>query len=1043
MALPSEDPEDADDGARRSLRLSLLKSAGVRVFSSSELPAAVCASVSTQTEAHEAQARVAAERRCLAESALFDSLTAHALAGESSCTDGDISTQRALRREAAEAAESAFARAYVFDGRKKAEKTSAPQQQQRFVEICGCVCAVCASCSCGLWLDALRVLGASDHELFFLQTAEPLARDAETGGPESLGRNLHCQLSSAAANTRAEKSSVGNKRRSDDDDEANEGLRRLRWGVFGGCAGGTSLRRCLRVIREFPLLISAREEKAPSDTGPAPAASPGERGRSLLLAEALLKQTESLAREFSRPANAVSRGAVRVDLEGSLRLRVAAAHARCFLHPALCAADFEVEGRGLVATDAIGVGELVVQIPVRELVGAYAALVHPVFGRVASVMLGAASAEEQPRKKRQREAGQPLVDSDACCCLYLLFLAFAMGLQGGAALLQFLPAASPSDAAGVASAVGMAPDEQRAAAERASLQIPLLHGPPEAVDFAARVFPSVASTTETTHERAFSVYRQLMDILRPLFPAPPESSPQELERRGVLHACTRAAQAAAFADAQAMRVVRESASQGRGGVAAAAAAVAVSAAAREAAERGRSPWTRTSGERTELESAEAALVGEFLSILDYQDFLWAEQVLASRSFSACPPPLSPLREVAQQTQTAAPAAEREGDCSEEEQDEEEEKEEETEEEEEDAAVPFLPELPERRGCSAGFSSSRGRGSESERRLTAAVALIETPFSSPTFSTSSPDGQGAAAALVRVPRRCACFIPFAELLNHHPLAQVGPPVLETRRSVASEGGEETEKSELVLSLRVITQVAQGAQVYLHYGPLQSWEFATFFGFVPSQPLLAPFDCWSSSESGHESSFAEGKAQLAFFSLGVSVSLSLLGVYVERRKRARECGGVRALAARQSRRRVGLATQGGRRGPRSGFEGNGAASAKVARGAAASCRDSGESADSGVVGEGAGSAVGHRPPFSRRIHRSGLQRLAANQKGRRPSGRKGGSHLCPKFNHRRERSEGSRRRRLAETRPLECLGLEGCHRSRPRGLLPLQTPLASGP
>lgn len=72
--------------------------------------------------------------------------------------------------------------------------------------------------------------------------------------------------------------------------------------------------------------------------------------------------------------------------------------------------------------------------------------------------------------------------------------------------------------------------------------------------------------------------------------------------------------------------------------------------------------------------------------------------------------------------------------------------------------------------------------------------------------------------VRVPKRLTCFVPVADFFNHHPAAQCGAP----RFDVASN----------TFIIPLAADVPTGAQVYLNYGGLQSFEFMMFYGFLPS-------------------------------------------------------------------------------------------------------------------------------------------------------------------------------------------------------------------
>ncbi|PFH35049.1 hypothetical protein BESB_059360 [Besnoitia besnoiti] len=131
--------------------------------------------------------------------------------------------------------------------------------------------------------------------------------------------------------------------------------------------------------------------------------------------------------------------------------------------------------------------------------------------------------------------------------------------------------------------------------------------------------------------------------------------------------------------------------------------------------------------------------------------------------------------------------------------------------EEDAAsdsdsVPFLPELRERRNdppvYRARFCSSSSGG---------------MPRCSPG-SAGGDAQEGDPAPVICVPDHPTTFLLFADMMNHHVHSQCAFPFFDSATR----------------SARMVVQahVPPGAQLFMFYGPMQSWELFAHYGFSTS-------------------------------------------------------------------------------------------------------------------------------------------------------------------------------------------------------------------
>lgn len=615
-------------------------------------------------------------------------------------------------------------------------------KQCRLLRVCSCLCDCCVRVCCGTWLDALRVNDASDSELYFFQ------------GHLQMTPKEPLNKADGGANTGTRKKAVAcfglAKGR-------EQGTREEAWGRLAGCAGPFSFRHCLGLMQQPPEVVlldgnGQREE---------------DRGKQEQAAAAYAAQARRLFSLFCAPANIVRRSTP--DERQTALLRASASELGAYVHPSVKVASFEGEGRGLLAAENLQQGDLLLRMPASALLNVYTALAHPTFSPLAQVLLGLppehlqavdgmrASQQEQQLQQGEAQELQPLVDCDVVVCIFLLFLAFANGQEGGKALLRFLPPADAADAAATAEALRASPAAARTAAAAAEKEVLLLSAPEGVVEFLGD--GALADAVSRTVTKCNMMQHQLLPMLQQAFPPPPGS-----QQAGVLAACRAAASAAEKVTIDPIRLP--------------AGAVAVAA---EVAAAFRDPV----GPRLEGTDLLCAFVGQ----LNYSDFLWAHMMLDSRSFSLASRPHPPVMEL---PGFGSPPV----------QDRPKPSEETTEFTEGDApdalSVPFLPDLCE----------------VSPVRRAAAVAL--------PVGTA---GETAPHFHVRIPRRCASFVPLGDLLNHHFHGQVLAPSLE------EEGRW--------LCMRMACDVPAGAQVYAHYGPLQSWQFLAYFGFCPSSfPHLRP-------------------------------------------------------------------------------------------------------------------------------------------------------------------------------------------------------------
>ncbi|CDI80768.1 phospholipase/carboxylesterase, putative [Eimeria acervulina] len=530
-------------------------------------------------------------------------------------------------------------------------------------------------------------------------------------------------------------------------------------------------------------------------------------GAAAAAAAAYASQAHHLFALFCAPANEVRQ--YTLDEKDTAVLRAAATELQAYVHPKVQVASFKQEGRGIVAADELKRGEVLLRVPAAALINPYTALTHPTFSPLAQLLLGLppeillqqeAAAQQRPQEQQQIPEQptelQPLVDCDVVLCLFLLFLAFTGGEEGGRALLRFLPAAGEADAAATAEAVcgsSAGGSAAAAAAEAARKEELLLMDSEGVVEFLGDA--AMESAVSRSLAKCKMMHQELLPLLQQSFPPPAGMQ----HGGGVLSAC-RAAAAAAAATTATDAPFHVGLPTG---------AVAAAAAAKASPSLGALSLSSCSG---------AAQLSAFLAQLNSTDFLWAHLILESRSFSLPLRPLPPLQEFQPGARplkkplgdankegpgapvdgppAGDPAEDREGEDAQEDADEE---------EEEEHRVPFLLELLE----------TAGAAQESR------CVLLPVGVQKAAPSASTP------TYFVRLPPSCASFVPLGDLLNHHFHGQVLSPVLEE------------ECGSLCLCLRLACDVPKGAQVYAHYGPLQSWQFLAYFGFCPSSfPRLQP-------------------------------------------------------------------------------------------------------------------------------------------------------------------------------------------------------------
>ncbi|CDJ37647.1 hypothetical protein ETH_00016470 [Eimeria tenella] len=633
--------------------------------------------------------------------------------------------------------------------------TNGPKEKTkelRLLRICTCLCDWCVRVSCGAWLDALRVNNGSDSDLYFFEghlqrPPETDKNDADRRGSENRkgGKSVTCYRLAEGR---------GKETRGD------------AWGLLAGCAMPFSYRHCLGIMQK-PFRVMLKDQQDQWTTN-------DEETKAVTARYAA--QARRLFSLFCSPANTI-RGYTPHEGQ-TATFRSSAAEIGAYIHPGLKVAHFDGEGRGLVAAEDLRQGDLLLRLPASALLNVYTALAHPTFSPLAQVLLGLPpehlqpqSAEVAPGTAKQRQESdqhkeqpievQPLVDCDVVVCLFLLFLAFTSGEEGGRALLRFLPPAGSADAAVTAEALYRCAAAAKATENGTTEEAMFLNDAEKITEFLGDA--ALTDAVNRTLAKCRMMQQELVPLLQQTFP--PISGE---ERRGVLAACRAAAAAGLAASKNALSV----SSVPAGAVAAAAEVAAASGTMVAPALKGMD------------------LLKAFLSQLSYEDFLWAHFVLDSRSFSLPVEPDGLLDQVSLvEDNSSRPCPNVEANKS---QDEGEEESQET------FSVPFLPDVNE-------------------------VAPVKD--SRPVFLQAGASGGAARPFLVRVPARCASLVPLGELLNHHYHGQVLSP--------AFEGDERS------LCLRLACDVPAGAQVYAHYGPLQSWQFLAYFGFCPrSFPVLQP-------------------------------------------------------------------------------------------------------------------------------------------------------------------------------------------------------------
>uniref|UniRef100_A0A0G4H145 SET domain-containing protein n=1 Tax=Chromera velia CCMP2878 TaxID=1169474 RepID=A0A0G4H145_9ALVE len=217
----------------------------------------------------------------------------------------------------------------------------------------------------------------------------------------------------------------------------------------------------------------------------------------------------------------------------------------------------------------------------------------------------------------------------------------------------------------------------------------------------------------------------------------------------------------------------------------------------------------------------------YLDHFNWETFLWAKLIVETRGMAleVSPPPRFP-----EWTSSSSSSASRKGG--------DEKPSEEEEEEEEEEGLEFFPSL-----CKVSHEKLRG-----ER-----------------LSVRIPHWAGAEGHVsVSLPLRVTVLVPVADLMNHSFRAQCGVPKFNRnsrRVEILCEGGVS----------------GPGVEVFLSYGPLQSWEGLSHYGFCPrgetapgSLPSSSSSSC-SSSASASSSSSSSTAAPLKEIFGGINLSL----------------------------------------------------------------------------------------------------------------------------------------------------------------------------
>ncbi|KAH0474838.1 MAG: uncharacterized protein KVP18_003520 [Porospora cf. gigantea A] len=93
-------------------------------------------------------------------------------------------------------------------------------------------------------------------------------------------------------------------------------------------------------------------------------------------------------------------------------------------------------------------------------------------------------------------------------------------------------------------------------------------------------------------------------------------------------------------------------------------------------------------------------------------------------------------------------------------------------------------------------------------------------------------------LLWLPRKLTVVVPMIDMFNHHPAGQLEHPLLVHRSSSELVLRGEHMKLTRVFTVRSPALIQANQQVFLSYGPHQSWEMTRYYCFCPQAATLGP-------------------------------------------------------------------------------------------------------------------------------------------------------------------------------------------------------------
>ncbi|EPR62401.1 hypothetical protein TGRUB_227390 [Toxoplasma gondii RUB] len=665
---------------------------------------------------------------------------------------------------------------------------------------------------CAQLVDAFRICYMSDQDLYF---ADAVARELER---EARGRRAQRRRGGkvdALAVTPEDQGVSGKKKEAEEAPKnfcavaSGEGREKTRetmgmpvvaitperfqeWGLLAACESPSNLRRALFEIQNRLRFLALKKgevdaavplfdeselvvlesrtgaEGATSGASPESASMPVSSEDRRALLRPFVSHMQHLINRFCAPANAPVDARAEVDEAFTKKYHEEAKKLGVYVHPAIQVVKIPGAGRGLMCSTSVPAGTTVVDVPETAMVNVYGGLRDPAFAHVVKFLLTLRPAHPPNEADEGAPADARPAASDSAAS------AVPLVDTDTVTLLYFLFEVERGDASRFRFFF-----QEMVPPPRDERQQPLLLGPPEIPEFLGDT--PLVRTIDESQLKAFNLFRRLLPVLRDTF-----SSYEKF-----LALC--------FPD---------------GGEQAAAAG----AGAR--------------GEPTDAEKRRQwEEISAFLGALDLQKFIWGQGLMGSRAFAVkVPPPasfpgwevdlrraeggegvtaeqsdeVSPLESNHKRAKVSALACARsDGGFSADHGDTEADPEEDGDDNDEDA-VPFLPELREKHSAPTLYR-----------------ARLDSSSSSSSFCSSALCGGGDGgdnAGLICIPDHPTTFLLFADLMNHHVHSQCAFPFFDS----------------VTRSARIVVQadLPPRAQLFIFYGPMQSWELLAHYGFTTS-------------------------------------------------------------------------------------------------------------------------------------------------------------------------------------------------------------------